>query len=81
MNVKAVGLIVLLVLLVIFSIQNTQAVNVRFLFWGFSTSAVLTILMSFVIGFLVGWLTGRFRTGDKTPSGASPAVAPTKKEG
>jgi uncharacterized integral membrane protein len=66
MSAKVWGLIILLVLLVIFSLQNTQAVDVKFLFWGFSTSAVVTILLSFIIGFLAGWLTGRFRPQDKT---------------
>jgi uncharacterized integral membrane protein len=66
MNVKVLGLIILLILLVIFAIQNTQAVGIKFLLWGFSTSAAVTILMSFIIGFLVGWLMGRFRTKDKT---------------
>ena len=67
MNAKVLALIILLILLVIFAIQNTQAVGVKFLFWGFSTSAVVTILMSFIIGCLVGWLIGRFRPKDKTP--------------
>jgi len=66
MSAKVYGVIILLILLVIFSIQNTQAVAVKFLFWGFSTSAVVTILMSFIIGFLAGWLMGRFRPKDKT---------------
>jgi uncharacterized integral membrane protein len=61
MSAKVIGLIVLLVFLVIFSIQNTQAVAVKFLFWQFSTSAVISILVSFVIGFLVGWLICVFR--------------------
>jgi uncharacterized integral membrane protein len=56
MNAKIVGIIVLLVILVVFAIQNTQTVSIKFLFWGFETTAVLSILVSFVIGFLVGWL-------------------------
>jgi len=66
MSARVLGLIILLILLVIFSIQNTQPVAVKFLFWGFSTPAVVSILMSFIIGFLVGWLMGRFRPKDKT---------------
>ncbi len=56
MNAKIIGIIILLVVLVIFAIQNPQSVNINFLFWGFQTTAVLSILVSFVIGFLVGWL-------------------------
>jgi len=56
MNAKIIGIIVLLVVLVIFAIQNPQSVRINFLFWGFETTAVLSILVSFVIGFLMGWL-------------------------
>jgi len=40
-------------MMVIFAIQNTQTVKIQFLFWGFETSSVLTILVSFLIGVLV----------------------------
>jgi len=56
MSLKVIGLIILLVFLVIFSIQNTQPVAVRFLIWEISSSAVVSILVSFIAGFLVGWL-------------------------
>jgi uncharacterized integral membrane protein len=56
MSAKLIGLIVLLVFLVVFAIQNTQPVDIRFLFWLFSTSVVFSILLSFFIGILVGWL-------------------------
>jgi lipopolysaccharide assembly protein A len=56
MSAKLIGLIVLLVFLVVFAIQNTQPVDIRFLFWLFSTSVVFSILVSFFIGILVGWL-------------------------
>jgi len=65
MSAKVIGLIVLLIVLVIFSIQNTQALAVKFLFWEFSTSAVVSILISFVIGFLAGWLVCVFRSREK----------------
>ena len=56
MSPKVVGLIILLVILLIFAIQNTQSVVVKLLFWEISTSAALTILVSYLIGFLTGWL-------------------------
>lgn len=56
MSAKVIGIIVLLLVMVIFAIQNTQPVAIKFLFWGIETSAVLSILVSFIIGFLVGWL-------------------------
>ena len=65
MNAKIWGIIVLLVVLVIFAVQNTQTVAIKFLFWGFETTAVLSILASFLIGFLVGWLLSWIGPGKK----------------
>ncbi len=56
MGPKVIGLIILLVFLLIFAIQNTQSVVVKLLFWEISTSAALTILVSYLMGFLTGWL-------------------------
>lgn len=56
MNAKVIAIIVLLILLLIFAIQNTQSVVLNFLFWKISTSSVLSILVSFVIGLLIGCL-------------------------
>jgi len=56
MKAKVIGLIVLLVFLLIFAIQNTQSVTIRLLFFEISTSAALTILVSYLMGFLTGWL-------------------------
>ena len=68
MNAKIIGVIILLVVLVVFAIQNTQPVGITFLFWGFETTAVLSILVSFLIGFLAGWLImGRGRSQKKVP--------------
>jgi uncharacterized integral membrane protein len=67
MNAKIIGIIVLLAVLVIFAIQNAQPVAIKFLFWGFETTAVLSILASFLIGFFVGWLVmARGRSGKGT---------------
>jgi uncharacterized integral membrane protein len=56
MSAKVIAIIVLLILLLIFAIQNTQSVVLNFLFWQISTSSVLSILVSFVIGLLIGCL-------------------------
>jgi len=65
MSAKLIGIIVLLVVIVIFALQNTQPVALKFLFWGIETSAVLSILISFMIGFLVGWLVTWAGSGKK----------------
>jgi len=56
MSAKVIAVIVLLILLLIFAIQNTQPVILNFLFWQISTSSVLSSLVSFVIGLLTGCL-------------------------
>ena len=72
MNAKVIGIIVLLVVLLIFAIQNAHPVPIKFLFWGFETIAVLSILVSFVIGFLVGCLVMWIRPRVKKDSAPSP---------
>jgi uncharacterized integral membrane protein len=56
MSAKLIAIIVLLILLLIFAIQNIQPVVLNFLFWKISTSSVVSILVSFLIGLLTGWL-------------------------
>ena len=56
MSAKLIAIIVLLILLLIFAIQNIQSVVLNFLFWQISTSSVLSILVSFVIGLMTGCL-------------------------
>jgi uncharacterized integral membrane protein len=75
MGAKLIGIIVLLVIIVIFAIQNTQAVAIKFLFWGIETSAVLSILVSFMIGFLVGWLVFWAGTGRKKEEASPPPAS------
>ncbi len=65
MSAKIVGIIVLLVLLVILAIQNYQPLSLKFLFWTFETSAVLTLLVSFMIGCLAGVLIAWIGRGKK----------------
>ena len=56
MSARVIAIIGLLILLLIFAIQNTQPVVLNFLFWKVSTSSVLSILVSFIIGLLTGCL-------------------------
>lgn len=56
MTYKLFAVIVVLLLLVIFTLQNTQMVNIKFFFWTISLSSSLVILFSFIFGLLIGWL-------------------------
>jgi uncharacterized integral membrane protein len=72
MNAKIIGIIVLLALLGIFAVQNAQPVTIKFLFWDGTTSAVLIILVSFLIGVLVGclvlWVVSKKNKKKATPN-------------
>ena len=53
-NIKIYAGLGLLILVVLFTLQNTETVPISFLFWEFRISRALMILMIFVIGVLVG---------------------------
>lgn len=55
MKIKLVigGLLIFFVMM--FSLQNTEVVEIRFLFWQFSLSRALMIFLVLGIGFLIGW--------------------------
>ncbi len=67
MKPKVIGLILLLLIMLVFALQNIQTITLKFLFWQTETSAVLSILFSFLIGFLVGWLI-RFGQPSRKPA-------------
>ncbi len=47
--------ILALVAIVIFSIQNLEAINVSFLVWSVSISKVLVIIGTYLLGMITGW--------------------------
>ncbi len=53
-NLRAYAGLGLLILVVLFTLQNTETVPISFLFWEFRISRALMILMIFVVGVLVG---------------------------
>lgn len=55
MKVKLVVGIVLLVLVLVFTFQNTALVQINFLFWDVELSRALLIFMTTAIGFVAGW--------------------------
>ena len=62
MRAWSVVLLVLLALVIVFALQNTQVVEVQFFFWTLSMSRALVLLGTLVIGLFAGWLIGRFAT-------------------
>ncbi len=55
MSLKLYTGLSLLILVVIFTIQNVEIVQINFLMWNFSISRALMIFLVFSIGTLVGW--------------------------
>jgi len=55
-NGKMLGIIVLLLGVVVFTLQNTEQVQVRFLFWQFGASRALMLFIVLAVGFVSGWL-------------------------
>jgi uncharacterized integral membrane protein len=58
---KNIVFFILLALVVIFVLQNTQVVEFNFLAWTISMSKALLLLITFVLGIVVGWLARRVR--------------------
>ena len=54
MRWKLVLILVLLVLLVIFTVQNYEVVSIQFLLWSFQTSRAIILFGAFIVGVLVG---------------------------
>lgn len=53
---KLIVLLVVLLLFLIFILQNTEVVELRFLFWHLEASRAIVLLMSFLLGLVMGWL-------------------------
>ena len=50
--------ILLLVIALIFAIQNTATISIRFLMWTFGGSQALIIAIILFLGFFSGWMLG-----------------------
>lgn len=62
---KKIILLVILLLVFIFVLQNTQAVEVQIYFWKVSMSRALMLLATFLAGIIAGFIALRFKTGKK----------------
>ncbi len=54
-NIKLISILTLILIATLFLVQNTQVVNIDFLFWTYSASVSVTIVVILLIGILVGW--------------------------
>ena len=49
-------LIIILVLALIFAVQNHDSININFLAWSFQLSESIVIIVTLLFGFACGWL-------------------------
>ena len=66
-NKRLITSVTLVMLVVIFTLQNTEVVNINFLFWRFAMSRVLLIFILLLIGMLIGWLLHSLAQHSKKP--------------
>jgi uncharacterized integral membrane protein len=56
MKLKTIIILALVALFIVISVQNTQGVTIRILFWTISMSRIILIPLLLFFGFLVGFL-------------------------
>jgi len=75
MKVKMILGLILVILVVLFTLQNTEVVALRFLWWEFAMSRVLMFLLVFAVGLLTGFLLGsHLRSRPTSPPGSTGAL-------
>lgn len=55
MKLRLVVTAILLLLVILFALQNSEVVEVEFLIWGVSIPRSLLIFLVLLIGFVTGW--------------------------
>ena len=56
MNYKMIVTILMIILVVVFTVQNAAVVTVTFLVWNIEISRALLIFLVLFIGIIIGWL-------------------------
>lgn len=79
MKLSWLFVILLLLLVSLFSVQNAELITVRFVVWQFQMSAALVIQIAAVLGAMVGLLVGAF-SGRKSRHAGHPESYPVPPE-
>lgn len=53
---KRTPILILLAVIGVFALQNTEVADVRFLFWTWATPLIVMIFILLLVGMLLGWL-------------------------
>lgn len=62
-HLKLVIGVILLILIVVFTAQNAQIVQIKFLLWTSTMSLALVIFFTFFIGLIIGWVINSLARG------------------
>lgn len=76
MKFKSVVILVLMLLVALFSVQNAEMITVRFLHWSFALSQALVILLAAFCGAVVGLAIGTLSKRRRTPRPEVPPATP-----
>ena len=60
MKFKHIAFLVLVILIAVLVVQNSQAVTMKLLFWDISMSGIIMFPMLLLIGFVFGYLVCKF---------------------
>lgn len=55
-TIRLVGTLLLVGLVIIFTLQNTETIGVDLLFWELDASGAIFVFLNFAVGVVVGWL-------------------------
>jgi lipopolysaccharide assembly protein A len=58
MNAKLMIVLLLMLVVALFSVQNAETISVRFLSWHFAMSQALVIMLAAIFGVLAGAIAG-----------------------
>ena len=67
MSPKRIAFLVLGLLFAAFVVQNSEVVQVRFIFWSAQASRSIVLLGAFVLGIIIGWVSGRVMKRESSP--------------
>ncbi len=59
MRTRTVAILVLLLLSLVVTAQNTEVVSVRLVFWDLVMSRIILLALSIAVGVIIGFLLGR----------------------
>ena len=80
MKLSWILVILLLIFVAVFSVQNAESITVRFLAWEITMSAALVIQLAALLGGLVGLSAGAWPKQAKHKASEAPAISPTPPE-